>query len=496
MVDDSNKPLRRYVWRCGTPSPMNAASRIRVYVYSVIAIALAGLLLLGDRGLLVSSVRKFPLFRAPERPVFQNEAGANPSGPAATNEPTEGEQKEDDFDAALRGLSSEDSLSGGATVQREQVAAPTPTRAVDDDLVDGEPKALREESDDSRQIFAGIGAEGPDWVDGSGVLGGVVSRSGGIGGGSLLNTPAVTPTNLRPWADGQARGYTMLYAMQPEARAVVETNVTALLASRVREPYIGVLIDGTFGRDFSYLKQVIARLSADERALTLVLYLSNGPHMRKGRDFSSDALFARLDPLEFRARIRREALLQSQFEAVAVQARDIFAYSAALNPANSNVAVVMLEDNLEVASYRAMRDLAAKHLSGLVTFVRNPCVGCYEGNDDALLGSAREEHQLSRFQLLREGDGFSLDGVGFRYPNTGGGSGISSEQLGSLMSSAVNRGLRYVGLWRHAWQGVDEAAAGFSQTTTRNYVPSTNDQVEYEIEALRMGLVEESVGEQ
>lgn len=476
---------------------MNIASRIRIYLYVVVALVLAGLLLLGEHGLLSpSSSRKFPMFRVADRLVYQNEANSDAQVAIGTETPSGEEQRVDDFDAALRGLSSDDPATDGSAMRGDQTAAPAPTRVVGEDSLGDESSQLGDRVVDARDIFSGISTAPPDPLDGNGVLGGVVSRSGAQGSALAVNTPVITPTNLRPWADGQARGYTMLYAMQPEARAVVEANVATLLAARVREPYIGVLIDGTFGRDFAYLKEIIARLSTDERALTLVLYLSNGPHMRKGREIPSDALFARIDPLELRARIRREALLQNQFEAVAVQAKDIFAYNAGLNPANSNVAIVMLEDNLEVASYRAMRDLAAKHLSGLASFARNPCVGCYEGNDDALLGSAREEHQLARFQLLREGDGFSLDGVGFQYPNTTGAVGVSAQQLYSLMTSAIDRGLRYVGLWRHAWQGVDESASGFSQVTTRSYIPSTSEQMDYEIEALRMGLVEEIAEEQ
>jgi len=63
------------------------------------------------------------------------------------------------------------------------------------------------------------------------------------------------------------------------------------------------------------------------------------------------------------------------------------------------------------------------------------------------------------------------------------------------MSKAINQRLRYVGLWRHAWQGVDESAASFSQASTRNYVPSTAEEVDFEIEALRMGLLAETTEE-
>lgn len=474
---------------------MNIVSRIRIGIYSAIAIVLAVLLFLGEGGLLSSSgIRTLPLFRVPDNASisFQNDGrGVTPREPATDAAPPK--EGEDDFDAALRGLSSEDSLGEPGALRNLPTALPTPTQVLEEDVPDQERPI--DDEDDARAVFSGIATAPPNPFDGSGVLGGVVSRSGGLGTPLPLDTPVRTPTNLRPWAGGQARGYTMLYAMQPEARAVVETNVSALLSARVREPYIGVLIDGTFGRDFGYLKQIIARLSADDRALTVVLYLSNGPHMRKEGDIPSGALFARINPLEFRARIRREAQLQNQFEAVAVQAKDVFTYNAGLNPANSNVAIVMLEDNLEVASYRAMRDLAAKHLTGIADFVRNPCVGCFAGNDDALLGSSREEHLVSRFPLLGEGDGYSLDGVGFRYPNSSDGAGIPVAQVESLMSKAINQRLRYVGLWRHAWQGVDESAASFSQASTRNYVPSTAEEVDFEIEALRMGLLAETTEE-
>lgn len=464
-------------------------------MYAVVALILAALLVFGEQGLFSSSsLRKLPLFSVSDRDrlVYQNDEAESLS----IAPPTETLISEDDFGSALRGLSSDDAPDGSAALSLTATPVPTPTKLPDDVREgDGDNEGDSLGGADARDVFSGIATVPPNPFDGSGVLGGVVVRSGGLGTPLPLDTPAGTPTNLRPWVQGQARGYTMLYAMQPEARVVVETQVRTLLAARVREPYIGVLVDGTFGRDFTYLKQIIERLSADDRALTLVLYLSNGPHMRKGRDSFSEALFSKIDPIEFRGRIRREAQLQNQFEAVAVQARDIFKYNSNLNPANSNVAIVMLEDNLEVASYRAMRDLAAKHVGDLAEFIRNPCVGCYEGNDDALLGNAREEHQLSRFQVLRAGDGFSLDGIGFRYPTAKAGVGVSASQLESLMMSAVERELRYLGLWRHEWQGVDESTTGFSQASTREYVASTIDEAAYEIDALRMGLLEEGAEE-
>jgi hypothetical protein len=282
----------------------------------------------------------------------------------------------------------------------------------------------------------------------------------------------------------------MLYAMQPEARPVVEAQVQTLLAARVREPYIGVLIDGTFGRDFVYLKDVIARLSADNRSLTVALYLSNGATMRKWRETPIDELFSRIDPTDFRQRIRRDQLLRGQFSAVVTQAQNVFAYNASLNPGNSNVAIVMLEDNLDAAAYRSMRELAAEQLSGLAGFIRSACIGCHDGNDDVTLGDPREEHSPKRFSILQQGDGFTLDGTGFRYPNSSESVGVSADELATLMTTSIQRGLRYVGLWRHVWQGVAPEVTN-GHPSDRMFVASTPDQQEFEIEAMRTGLVPE-----
>jgi len=279
-----------------------------------------------------------------------------------------------------------DKTSGGVTDRRSTVA--------------------EKEGTAGRDVCVGSGSSSEPERPGD-FLVGVVTRGGSLGAGTDVSvTPVATPEAGRPWVQGQARGYTMLYAMQPEARAVVETQVQTLLAARVREPYIGVLIDGTFGRDFSYLKDVITRLSIDGRDLTLVLYLSNGPTMR-APGAPTEHLFSRITPEDFRRRIRWDQSLRTKLSAVATQARDVFLFSASVNAGNNHVAIVMLEDNLDVVAYRSMRELANQQLESIAGFIRNPCVGAgVDGNDDDTAGDPREEHQLERFNLLRAEAGF------------------------------------------------------------------------------------------
>jgi len=286
----------------------------------------------------------------------------------------------------------------------------------------------------------------------------------------------------------------MLYAMQPQARQVVEANVQALLGARIREPHIGVLIDGTFSRDFAYLKDIVTRLSADDRALTLTLYLSNGPTMRKWEMTPIDQhIFARISPEEFRLQIRRNMTLRAEFLAVVLQAKDVFTHNSNAGSGNSNVAIVMLEDNLEVFSYRALREIAAEQLGTMASFMRNPCVGCVDGNDDNTLGDSREEHQLERFGILKSGDAYSLDGIGFKYPN-GEGTGPASAQLVDLIDESYRRGLRYFGLWQEDWQGVREGVPN-KRPEERTYIASSPDQQAFEIQMLRSGLIPEAEDE-
>jgi hypothetical protein len=341
--------------------------------------------------------------------------------------------------------------------------------------------------DDARAIFSPLVEQGSQ-LSGDQFFAGVRVESGAQAPAEAP-TPEATPEDEGglEWVEGQARGYAMLYAMQPAARPVVEQNMRALLSSHIKDVYIAVLIDGTFGQDFEYLRTLVTRLSANGRRLTLVLYLSNGATMRVWDTTPIDVLFTRLDPFEFRTRIMRERNLQSQFVDVVRKAKRMFAFNRGLSPLNSNVAIPMLEDNLDRDSYRVMRDLARGELGDFAQLMRNPCVGCIRGNDGDSLGDPREEHALKMFSSLRPGDGFSLDGIGFTYPGEVNTIELSSGQLFDLMSDAYSKGLRHVGLWRHNWQGVKHGIPN-DHPNERLYRASSEDEIAFEIDVLRHRL--------
>lgn len=402
---------------------------------------------------------------------------------------------EDDALLALNSLSQDDASGSEIDEQKSNAASPasaTPSAAAPD--TDGnQDLAGISNDDDARTVFSDAQPIEPfgtgDQFIGGGRSSGAPSLLGG--GGPAAQQPPGSPGS---WVSGQARGYAMLYAMQPGARAVVESNVATLLAAQIREPYIGVLVDGTFNVDTEYLKTVISRLSVD-RNLTVELYLTNGATQRLYDQTPIRAPFVTLNPLAFRSRIQFDEGLKREFSSIAARARDLFEYSKQQNPANQHIASVMLEDNLDVGAYRTMRELAAQQLDGTAGFIRSTCLRCVSpddrGSDIDTAGDPREEHKPEKMRELRRGDGFTLDGAGFRYPGESSTLGISPEELKSLVQEGSTKGLRFFGLWRHNWQGAKESSRDNPHPDERNYVASTPEQEAFELEVLRLGLVAE-----
>ena len=61
------------------------------------------------------------------------------------------------------------------------------------------------------------------------------------------------------------------------------------------------------------------------------------------------------------------------------------------------------------------------------------------------------------------------------------------EQLLSLVQAGYKQNLKYFGLWRHEWQGVNVDYT-LKEPQNRVYIPSSAEEIEFEIKALRSGL--------
>lgn len=298
--------------------------------------------------------------------------------------------------------------------------------------------------------------------------------------------PTGTPDVTLKDVTGQARGYTMLYLMYDRARQTVEKQLEAMFRSKVQQLYLGVLIDGTFGRDFNYLSSVVRRVAREKRSLILVVYLSNGSTMRS-EESQVNAPFSEFIPEEFRSRIQNDPAVQNTYVEIIKPVVPILQLNRRLNESNRNFVVVMLEDDLDDPSYLKMRSLAQSVIGNRATFIRNPH-GKLPGSTSSGLGDPIESHDLSQIETLGIQDGFSLDGIGHALPNEEPNL-ISYEDARELAVTAASRGLRYFGLWRFERQGNDRTGASLP-VNERSFEIPTEEDLQAEIDLLRAGLSE------
>ena len=321
----------------------------------------------------------------------------------------------------------------------------------------------------------------------SGMIPGIVVRSTSPASEPTVRAEVTPTANTKRYERvvGQPRGYAMLYLMHPRARQTVEREVQTMLRSEVGDLYLSVLVDGTFGTDWDYLEQVVRRLVVEGRTLTLALYLSNGPTMRKFNKTPIATPFSRIDPTEFRYLIQVDPEMQGVFKDTTISANRVFALNKQLNVLNHNIAIVMLEDNLDQQSYRWMRKLAREVLDQETIIVRNPCPGCWDGNDTAGNGDPIEMHDPADIPNLVSGDGYTLDGAGFRYPNEAPDEQLSVDEVRGLIDLGLKQPLRFFGLWRKQRQGLGNQMI---HPDERDYEIPSAEQQEQEIELLRYGL--------
>lgn len=289
-----------------------------------------------------------------------------------------------------------------------------------------------------------------------------------------------------------ARGYSMLYAMQPEARAVVEAELQILLSAAIQKVHIGILADGTFGWDPQYLKSLLTRIAESGRDLSLTLYVSNGSTQRVLENSAITESFPQLAPEQFREAIRFDPVVRSQFATLVRRVIPIFVFNRSMNSSAQNYIVPMLEDNLDAAAFQSVKEITEQEIGDLAVIVRNPCIGCYSGNDFTRFGLPLELHGMENLNLLRPGDSFSLDGTGYRIENDTGAlpHAISEEAVRELLNLAKRLPLRYLGLWRSDRQGIVPPTKGEPPRPPREriYVPPSELLKEIERGFFRYGL--------
>ena len=287
--------------------------------------------------------------------------------------------------------------------------------------------------------------------------------------------------------EGQARGYTLLSLMQPTAREAVEAQLETLMDSEVETVYLGVLTDGTFGKNFVYLEEVLRRFHDAGRSIVLGIFLTNGPTMRRYSGTPITAGFNRIEPERFRDLIQFDPDVRARFVSMAEEVAPLVRRVQEWSEDHRVLISVMLEDNLRVDSYTAMRQLAHSVFGDTVSYVRNPCPNCYRGNDVATNGDAIEHHRPEQIPGLTARDGFSLDGVGIRYGTEEDESALTIEEIQVLLDQTLQQGVAYIGLWRKQRQGI--YTRSLTHPDQRSYEVMTPAMQDAEINLLRHGLI-------
>ena len=314
------------------------------------------------------------------------------------------------------------------------------------------------------------------------------SASSNVAKASASPSPSASVTEKLTKVYGQPRGYAMLYLMHPRAREAVEKQVATLEKANLSEIYLSVLTDGTFGKDFTYLADVVRRLDAASDRLILAIYFTNGASQRKYATTPITAGFVKIPPEEFRGLIKYDANTRESFKRMVREVIPVLSYNLSLSSANQNIAIPMLEDNLDRDAYKAMRDLVGGETGNLVTFVRNPCE-CYDGSDAYSFGDPVERHVIADIANLGNNDGYTLDGVGYRFDTESAALGLNPQDVKKLIKFGMEKGLHYFGLWRFPRQGIYNGIN--LDPDQRNYEVSNEDQSKVEVELLREGLTSE-----
>lgn len=375
----------------------------------------------------------------------------------------------------------EETPDGEATALSSALSpTPFPTRTAAPN-----PTAIPREADDSDPFTASIQALAKATGNGRIYGGRGIGDSPDVDRAVPEEIITATPQPTVERVGGQSRGYVMLPLMLPRARSAMERQISILLASEVQDVYLSVLIDGTFSQDFDYLNNVIQRLNADGRHLTLALYLASGPTMRRWDTTLIRTAFSQIHPLGFRYQIEYDDQIRDEVRQLSERARAAFLLNRSIHPANRNIIIPMLEDNLDRQSYSVMRSLVRSVVGDSAELFRNPCPGCFEGNDADPQGDGLEIHDPAAFSVLNSRGGFTLDGSAVVYPGESAPNAVSVENIKQLLDQSLSQNVGYFGLWRAPRQG---GGNQLIHPEDRFYEFATPEQETIEIELLRHGL--------
>ncbi|KAB2889169.1 MAG: hypothetical protein F9K32_13750 [Desulfobulbaceae bacterium] len=281
------------------------------------------------------------------------------------------------------------------------------------------------------------------------------------------------------------RGLSLLHACQPEARRQIETLSDIVIASGIRRPAFNVLVSGDFGWDPDLLAGLVAKYSRAGRIPHVLFYLANGPAARHWQGQVMDGFGSRMSPEEFRQKIAGDTLFQQSFQHLAAR---LVPLACLIGRAGGRAAIVpQLEDNQTNAGFLTMRNLVGEALPRdvAVGMGRNPCVGCWPGNEGKVPADCfpEEHHHSAATDFTVRNGVVSNDGCTYAFAGEKPGflPCLPLARLAGVQSRTGDLGSVFL-LWSAKYQGLD---AKGTPPARRNYVMPTATEKEQLVAFLR-----------
>lgn len=272
------------------------------------------------------------------------------------------------------------------------------------------------------------------------------------------------------------RGLALLHACQPQARTQVDALSDIVIASTLRRPALNILCSGDFGWDPDYLTSLVQKFSQGGRVAQVLFYMTNGPAARKWQSQAMTGFGSQMAPEEFRQKIMTDKQFQNDYQDLV---RRLSGLVAEIHQAGGQTLIVpQLEDNQTDKSFAAMLELTRSALPQdlAIRYGRNPCVGCYPGNEGGLpAGCFLEEHHHSASTDFTVNDGVvSNDGCTYAFPGEkpAFSPSLPLENFTGVQSKTGQMNSIFV-LWSAKYQGLSNKSVPPDQ---RNYVMPTEDE--------------------
>jgi hypothetical protein len=273
------------------------------------------------------------------------------------------------------------------------------------------------------------------------------------------------------FTEGNPVGIACLQCGHPNAFTQAVRIADILAQSCRRHIATTMLVDGTFADVRDNLGEFVRIATIRGATLHLFLYLANGPWQRAYQSAPDYGVGTNMSPEDYRSRIQYDPAVQAEYQERLKWALPLVSY------AQSQGAIVylipMLEDNLDYNSARKMEDLTLATVPSFLSVAlgRNPCPGCYSGNDASIpAGIFEDQHISSAYQGVHITNGLvTNDGASVVFPHDSAtpSPSIPLDQLTGAISQAAARNNAFV-IWRRDYQGQSR-----TDTASRTYVVPT-----------------------